>query len=45
MEVKLGKRVEGTGKLEAQKEVGSKSNLHAAESSISEVFVICVIMT
>lgn len=45
MEVKLGKIVEGTGKPEAQKEVDSKSNLHAEMDSKSELLIICVVTT
>lgn len=45
MEVKLGKIVEGTGKLEAQKEAGSKSSLHVEVDSKSEVFIACVVTT
>lgn len=45
MEVKLGKIAEGTGKLEAEKEVGSKSSLHMEADSKSEVFIACVVTT
>lgn len=37
--------MEGTGKSEAQKEVGNKSSLHVEVGNKSELFITCVITT